>query len=96
MPTEDMLEDSVGGCYRKCALAYEFSTGIRLSIPSVKDSERSLESAGGGAKAIDIARDICDRGRIALLMESMKSEGDRKYIASIEGDNGYVILSKGE
>lgn len=96
MPTEAMEEESVEDCYRACAAVYECRTGIRLPPFRVSDGEVSLADAGGKEKALAIARDICDRGRIALLMESMRLEAGERYEAPLEGGNGYVILSKGE
>ena len=95
MPTEAMLEESVEECYRECALVYGRATGIRLSVNGVKEGELSLKGAGGRDKALAIARDICDRGRIALLMEIMRAEKGVRYAAPIEGGEGYVILSNG-
>ena len=94
MPTEAMEEDSVEDCCKACAAVYECCTGIRLPPFRLADGDTSLADAGGKERARGIARDICDRGRIALLMDSMRLEAGERYEAPLEGGNGYVILSK--
>ena len=76
MPSNVMLGSTVKDCLLESSRAYAAATGITVSLAGFGDSElgMTLEEAGGRAKALEIARYICDMGRYALLMESAKGE----------------------
>ena len=91
IPLVEAEHGSARETLENCALIYETCTGI-CPLMGGQD-EDSLHDAMNREDAILMARDICDRGRYALLMASM--EGDKEgYCAPIEGGNGFVVLSK--
>ena len=95
-PDYGLASSAIEECYCECASMYGYATGIAISLAGIKDGELTLEEAGGKEKAIEIARDICDRGRIALLELSMKADIGKKREVPLEEGNGYIILSKEE
>lgn len=95
MPSVSMADESVGDCYAACADAYSCMTGIMFSLEGVKDGQVLLGEAGGSVKALEIARDLCDRGRLALLMLRMKEDAGGCRAVPVDGSGGYVILGNG-
>lgn len=75
--------------YGRAAERYGAATGIRFLLEGVNVPAKRL---GGKSSAVAMSRDICDHGRIQLLMESMRKDkvGGRR-LAPIEG-GGFVIL----
>ena len=71
MPLAEMTGRSIGWCYEACAKAYLGCTGIGVSLAGIVGEESPLACK---EKAEEIARDICDMGRLALLLGSMKRE----------------------
>ncbi len=98
MPSEEMSGNTVADCWLECSRKYGATTGIAVSLAGLDGEGLGMElgDAGGKRKALEISRDICDRGRYALLMESMEGNNKEGYCAPIEGGNGFVILGKGD
>lgn len=95
MPSVEMADESVMACYRACADAYSRVTGIVPSLEGVKDGDVPLGEAGGSGRAYGIARDLCDRGRLMLLMERVKAGARDARVMPVE-DGGHVIVSAEE
>lgn len=95
MPNESMSGNSVADCYLESSRKYAAATGIQVSLAGLEDDALSmtLAEAGGKEKALAVARDICDRGRYVLLMESIRSEAGSRQAVDMEG-GGCVILEK--
>lgn len=74
-----------------CVGSYEDATGINVSMSYVPSIEGDV--LDNKEKALEIARKVCDAGRLVLLTRAIKDNGDS--LVPIEGDNGYVLM-KGE
>ena len=95
MPSERMSGSPVSECFLESSCSYTAVTGIAVSLAGTGGDglDMTLEEAGGKAKALEIARDICDRGRHALLMGYM---GDGTGFGQADGNEavGCGILDK--
>lgn len=94
IPSKEMEHDCVMEVMADCASVYETCTGVR----PLRGGQiiNAMCEVGNREEAMRIAREICDRGRYALLMKSMEAESKEGYCAPIEGGDGFVVMSKGE
>ena len=90
-PSKELEGCGMEAAVHSCIGSYEYATGISVGIGYVPAVEGDILNSK--EKALEIARKVCDAGRLWLLTKSIKN--NENSFVPIEGDNGYVLM-KGE